>query len=168
MLCEDRQHYAFVHHFLKKMANPRMRESRLVLGPGHAGVRAQLANEVASIRKQGARAGLLVVVDADGHSVEARRRYLTELCPADEMPTPADPVALLVPERNIETWIHWLSGHAVDDSTRYPKLRRERDCRPAVGALKAACDSGVLAPETPDSLQDACREFRRVVTILER
>ena len=167
VLCEDEQQYAFANHFLKQMATPELRQCYKVLGPGHQGVRAKLTKEVASIRKQGSAAALLAIIDADGHSIEARRRYAQELLDDGQQLAVADPIAILVAERNIETWIHWLENNDVDTATRYPKRKgRERECRPAVNKLKAACDKNNLPHDAPASILDACKEFDRVLSIL--
>lgn len=166
LLCEDEQHYSFALRFLSKLSVPELRLHRKVLGPGHQGVRARLGAEVLAIRKQGGRAGLLAIMDADGQSVAKRRSYARQLCEGDQVPMESDPVAVLIPERNIETWITWLDGNVVDATSRYRKLERQRDCEPAVRKLKLACDSGGLPPGAPPSLVDACREFQRVLSIL--
>ncbi len=163
ILCEDEQHYAFAKRFLDQLTRPELREQRKQVAGGHSQVRARFRTELAAARKQGGRAALLVIVDADGQSIEARRRYVQDLCPADEQPGPDDAVAIVVPERNIETWIRWLDGHPVDATTRYPKLGKERLCKPAVDALKQRCDAGQLGADAPRSLQDACEEFSRVI-----
>jgi hypothetical protein len=167
LLCEDEQHYAFARRFLKLMTRPEMRECRKVLGPGHSGVSKRLAEEIRVIRAQGARAGLLVILDADGHSSEERRRDALRRCTEEERPRSSDPVAILLPARNIETWIAWLEGQSVDSVTKYPKLERERDCQAAVERLKGHCDSGLALPAgCPPSLIEACTEFRRVLGLL--
>ena len=167
VLCEDEQHYAFARRFLDRMAKPALRECYKVLGPGHAGVRARFGDEVAAIRKRGGTAALLAIVDADQASVEERRRYVMELCVGPQCPTAHDPVAVLIPERNIETWIAWLSGREVDATTCYLKLRRERDCDPAVLTLKGMCDAQSMRLPAPPSLEAACREFQRVLRLLQ-
>lgn len=168
VLCEDEQQYAFARHFLKQMATPELRQCYKVLGPGHQGVRAKLGKETASIRKQGSSAALVAIIDADGHSLESRRRYAQELIDAEQSLTAKDPVAILVAERNIETWIHWLEGNSVDTEEKHPKRRgRERECRPAVNKLKALCDSQSLPNDAPASIVDACQEFGRLLAILK-
>jgi len=166
VLCEDEQHYAFARRFLAHMTQPGMRECYKVLGPGHQGVRAKLGAEVLAIRRRGSMAALLAILDADGHGVAARRRYVLELCREEEIPRADDPVAVLVPERNIETWIAWLGGAEVDAVTRYPKLRRERDCEPAVKRLKELCDANKALAEFPASLAAACEDFERMRRLL--
>ena len=60
----------------------------------------------------------------------------------------------------LETWIHHLRGKQVDESTRYEKLNKVRDCKDAVGALAALCDNG--QPPSLPSLRAACAEFNRL------
>ncbi|MFN7587932.1 MAG: hypothetical protein ACK5UQ_05430 [Planctomycetota bacterium] len=168
VLCEDEQHYAFAKRFLDKISRPELREVRKAVVDGHSHVRANFAKELAAVRSQGGRAALLVIVDADGHGVDTRRKYIQELCEEAERPVDSDPVAIVVPERNIETWIRWLDGASVDDQTRYPKLRKERDCKPAVARLRQACDANSMPDGAPNSLVDACKQFRRVLALLNR
>lgn len=166
VLCEDEQHFAFARRFLELLGRPELRQTRKVLGPGHAGVREKLPNELEMIRKRGDTAALLVILDADGHPVEDRKRYVLERCPDDSRPDARTPVAILVPERNIETWIAWLNGKVIDASIAYPKLRHERDCKPAVERLKEYCDAKRLPDAVPASLRAACAEFDRLLGIL--
>lgn len=70
-------------------------------------------------------------------------------------------IAVLLPRRNIETWIHFLNGEQVDETTVYPKLPRESECHAAVDRLAAKGEYN-LSPDVPESLWVACSETRRV------
>jgi len=69
----------------------------------------------------------------------------------------------LIPRRNIETWIHHLSGQTVDEATTYPKLDREGACQPGVDRLVAIFRSGEIPGDCPDSLRRAIEELKRVL-----
>ncbi len=68
-------------------------------------------------------------------------------------------MAIAVPKRNIETWIHYLNGEQVNEDATYSKLDRERDCKPAVDNLVKLCTARGLAAGTPPSLSKACDEY---------
>jgi hypothetical protein len=70
-------------------------------------------------------------------------------------------VALAIPKRNIETWIHFLNGEAVDEATAYPKLERPRECKYAVERLAIFCRTASLPGTAPSSLLMACTEYNK-------
>ncbi|MDP3186154.1 MAG: hypothetical protein Q8M58_12870, partial [Anaerolineales bacterium] len=67
-----------------------------------------------------------------------------------------------IPRRNIETWICFLKGQEVDETTEYAHFkRREGDCKPVVQAL--ARNRREPLPEiAPPSLKTACQELPRI------
>jgi hypothetical protein len=67
-------------------------------------------------------------------------------------------ICILVPKRNIETWIHALFGRDVNENERYPKLKREGDCQPAVEQLITYLREG-LPDEMIPSLRHGGREL---------
>ena len=74
---------------------------------------------------------LLVIIDADQGDVDKRLDELDARLEAADQPKRGDDegIAILVPNRNIETWIHWLREEPVDGSTQYPRHRkREKQC----------------------------------------
>jgi hypothetical protein len=107
---------------------------------------------------------LLVLTDADTHTVEARALQLAGAARAMDLPDrdPSEGVAILIPKRNIETWIAYLNGSTVDETTEYPRLTRPRDCGNAVRALLAMCKRQELREPTPLSLKAACGEYPRL------
>jgi hypothetical protein len=72
-------------------------------------------------------------------------------------------IAHFIPARNIETWLAYLSGQDVDETTVYPRLKKVSDCQHQVLQLKRMCDAGSLRQPAPPSLACACEEFRRRV-----
>lgn len=69
-------------------------------------------------------------------------------------------VAIFVPARNIETWLAYLDGQAVNEDDTYPRLERERDCQRHVERLYQMCQQGTLTKPAPPSLESACIEYR--------
>ena len=108
---------------------------------------------------------MVVVVDADAGSTRDRRVQLEAACKEAGVtrPRPVDPVVVLVPRRNIETWFHFLAGREVDETTRYPRLRREGDCKPLADRLYKMCHERQQLPDdAPPSLLEACREYPKL------
>ena len=109
---------------------------------------------------------LVIVLDADKRTVEERSLQLLESLRAQDLPDrdAGEAVVLLIPKRNIETWIHYLQGRSVDEDTVYEKLRRQGDCRVAVTRLLELHRSGwVLPMDCPDSFRRAVMELRRIL-----
>ncbi len=65
---------------------------------------------------------LIVVVDADGYTVEQRRN---ELCQNNQM-SGADPLVVLIPKRHIETWIRAALGQMVNENDNGGRLGRRQ------------------------------------------
>ncbi len=131
---------------------------------GEQWVRTRYPRELKAIRgKQ--RAYLIVVTDADTRSTEARRAQLESECERQQIPrrTDGDPVLVVVPRRNIETWLAYLGGTPVDEVTTYPRLYRARDCAAHANRLYVMChDVQRLDEPAPPSLREACEEYRKL------
>lgn len=166
LLCEDRQHEAFLRRFLKlKGWHPRaMRVERSPMGSGSGEqwVRERCyPKELRSLRVNHVSAKLMVMIDGDRSSPAERAEAFDRACDAQDVPRrePDEPVAYLVPTRNIETWIVYLGGEDVDEKTVYPKLERERECADAVKALEQMCGTPSLRRPAPPSLTATCDEY---------
>ncbi len=106
---------------------------------------------------------LVVMIDGDNRGVSGRLARLDEACTAVGVaPRKAEErVAVAVPTWNIEAWIAYLAGTAVDETRRdYPALDRARECGPHVNALLEMCSSNALRQPAPPSLEAACVEYR--------
>jgi hypothetical protein len=107
----------------------------------------------------------VAVIDADTDTVTQRLTEL-DLALADDGQQnrqPQEKIAVFIPKRNIETWIHYLMGEVVDEQTNYRKLPKESDCRPYVENLaRNICLTG-LSSDAPPSLQTACDELQRIL-----
>lgn len=170
ILCEDQQQEVFIRHFLmKKGYRPRqMRIERCPAGKqaGEQFVRNRYPDELKALRQRTAKAetALLVMIDADTGTVTEMAKRLDAICSEQgvAVKNQNDRAALLIPKRNIETWIHFLNGEAVDETTAYSKLRWESDCKPGVKGLFEICSKGECPADFPDSLKVACLEYQRV------
>ncbi len=133
------------------------------MGSAEQWVREKFVDEIKAYRQRVARAasGLIVMIDADSNSVTERINQFAGVCSSHGIPFRAEEesVAIGVPKRNIETWIHYLTGNPADEQTDYPRLDRERSCKPAVERLVKLCKSTELAIDAPPSLAAACHEY---------
>jgi hypothetical protein len=98
-------------------------------GSGEKWVRDRYGIQVAACRRRCAKArtALIVAVDADTESVSTRlQQFGRALHDAGIPPRASDEaIALLIPKRNVETWILCLAGDTVDEVTDYksdPKI----------------------------------------------
>jgi hypothetical protein len=176
VLCEDRQQEVFARHFLKKrgfrgnftfFTCPDGSQS------GEQYVRLRYPGEVIEYRRQAnfLSIGLVVVIDADKKTVTERINQLDlALRDAGQEPRkPNEKIAIFVPKRNIETWIHYLQNENVDEESEYTKFtNNEASCKPFVEDLANKCKQGVLDENAPPSLQVACGELQRILPLLDK
>lgn len=169
ILCEDRQQEVFARHFLQKrgFSGP----FRVEVCPkgeqsGEQYVRERYPNEVKAYRSKRNHLSiyLVVLIDADNKTVDERLQQLDSALEDDSQPRRQEDenIAVFVPKRNIETWIHYLKGETVDEETAYPKLPKESDCKPSVENLLTQCPHG-LDEDAPPSLHTACGELQRIL-----
>ena len=174
VLCEDSQTNKFLRRFLRRRYGRRFGRRIRTLpiaagsGSGEQRVREQFPEQLELIRgRRGA--VLIVVIDADTLSTSVRRRQLQQQC-AERGVEPlrdSDPVLVVVPRRNIETWFHYLNGREFDETTRYRHLPREADCEPLADRLYDMCHKQQkLAEPAPASLVEACQEYPRLKRLL--
>ncbi len=137
-------------------------------GSGEQYVREQYPIEVAYYRRRAhfRKAALLAAIDADTGTVEEHEQYLdSALTRAKEMKRQADEaIALLIPKRNIETWVLCLAGQPVDEVTNY-RNRDEIDelIKPAADTFYQWSRSGAALPGTcVPSLRKGVVEVRRL------
>jgi hypothetical protein len=168
LLCEDSQQEAFTRRYLEGMGWD-TRELRVEKSPSAKGSAEQWVRErfpmelkIYRLRKAKAASGLIVLIDADAHEVNDRINEFKELCKTKSVPFREDneSVAIGVPKRNIETWIHYLNNREVNETDTYSKLERQRFCQPAVTNLLKLYKIAGLAKDTPPSLAAACNEYR--------
>lgn len=138
-------------------------------GSGEQFVRERYAAEVRAIRSQlsRTRACLIAMIDADTGSVEDRRRQLERaLDDADEASrNDGEPILVLIPRRNVETWILCLTGEIVDEMTNYrkdPRVDVARIQRAAEELFDWTRPNAVVPPTCLTSLQACLSEFRRI------
>jgi len=86
----------------------------------------QLPTEIKLLRKGPSSAVLVVAMDGDGVTIDQRLQETSAaLTNAHVEPIePSERVAVLVPCRNIETWLEFARCAAVDEQSDYKKGRR--------------------------------------------
>jgi hypothetical protein len=134
-------------------------------GSGEQFVREQYPRELRALRAATVNAVLIVMIDGDPAAGPTERSaQLDASCRQFGIPprNPRDRVALLVPKRNIETWLAYLSGATVNEADNYPRLDRPSDCKMHVQTLADMCGRRRLRQTAPPSLIAGCGEFRNL------
>ncbi|MEQ8995337.1 MAG: hypothetical protein RID53_02395 [Coleofasciculus sp. B1-GNL1-01] len=174
ILCEDRQQEVFARHFLKKRGLTGIFRSKICPPGSQSGeqyVRSQYPVEVKAYRQNRNRVsiGLVVLIDADTGGLQERLNQLDLALSENSQQNrqPDDAIAIFIPKRNIETWIHFLQGETVDEETEYSKYQKEAACKPSVENLAEQCRSQNLPDNAPASLQVACGELQRLLQLLK-
>ena len=173
ILCEDIQQQVFAHYFLKKRGFGPFRFEVCPKGSqsGEQYVRTRYPVEVKAYRqKRKERIGLVVLIDADRGTLQERLNQLASVLGENdqEKREPNEAIAIFVPKRNIETWIHYLQGETVNEEDAYAKFENnEAVCKTAVENLADRCYSQSLPEDAPRSLQAACGELQRLLPLLQ-
>ncbi|MBD1932052.1 MULTISPECIES: hypothetical protein [Cyanophyceae] len=174
ILCEDRQQEVFARYFLKKRGFAGRFRAEICPPGSQSGeqyVRTQYPAEVKAYRQNKNRVsiGLVVLIDADTDTSQERLNQLAHALSEDsqENRQPDEAIAVFVPKRNIETWIHYLQEEPVNEEDTYSKfLKNEASCKPYVEKLADQCRSQNLPEDAPESLQAACGELQRLLPLL--
>jgi len=175
ILCEDRQQEVFARSFLKKRGFRGLFTANICPAGSQSGeqyVRTHYPEEVKAYRQNRNRVaiGLVVLIDADTGTLEARLNELASVLDKDEQEKrdSNEAIAIFVPKHNIETWIHYLQGETVNEEDAYAKFeKKEAACKTAVEDLADRCYSQSLPEDAPQSLQAACGELQRLLPLLQ-
>lgn len=169
VLVEDANLRDVVTSYLKQLGHDtrNIRVEPLASGRGSGAQRVleNFARLVRQCRRATTRSALVVGTDADQLSVEKRRdRLETALRSAGEdARSPSDPIALVIPKRNVETWIFHFDGQPVDEQTDYSdKAMPARGARRAAEGLIELTHSSSLPKDCLDSVRQAIPELRRI------
>ena len=175
ILCEDRQQEVFARSFLKKRGFRGLFTANICPAGSQSGeqyVRTHYPEEVKAYRQNRNRVaiGLVVLIDADTGTLEARLNELASALDKDEQEKRGsnEAIAIFVPKRNIETWIHYLQEETVNEEDAYARFEKnEAACKTAVEDLADRCYSQSLPEDAPRSLQAACGELQRLLPLLQ-
>lgn len=183
VLCEDETSFNFASSLLKLTGIIQTRgQIKDVICPKGSGsgeqfVRLNLPKELQWNRRRnriGTFTLLIVITDADTHTLHERKQQLRAACESSVL-TSADgyirdnePAAVLIPKRNIETWLRLLDGQQVDETTQYRHGRGTQRCESQVGTLFTHCQQQTEPRNAVDSLRAACGEYHRVLPLMPR
>ena len=166
ILCEDRAHDNFVRYHLKKRRFNH-RQLRTIpwgrLGSGQQFVLQKYASEVQTYRSKANHlsCALLTVIDADTQEVQRIHHRLEEQLQNANLENRKanERIAILVPKRNIETWIVYLQGTSVNEKKDYKGCHLAKNYKQAGIALAEQIGQ---EPEAgcPESLQLARSELK--------
>jgi hypothetical protein len=170
LLVEDSRHERFIVAYLRKIGFKQhaMRIRKSPSGSAEQWVRTQFAIEVQACLRRPAKTMLVVILDADTHTIQHRFRQMDQALQqvdASLINKGAEAVVRLVPKRNIETWILCVNGRAVDQETDYKQDRNDW-----TGLIKSGITSlydwtrpNALLPVTcVESLQIGIRGLRKL------
>lgn len=173
VVLEDEHHKMLLYRYLKMnrlQTVATFRISPRARGSAESWVRTTFSREVSAYRMRRARAAtvLIVMIDADTHTVQDRLAQLDQVLRDEKKPV-VDPgseqIARLVPRRNVETWVLCLNEEAVDEETNYKGNAREwsRLIPPAATALSAWVRQQAEMPILcVDSLRAGVGELKRL------
>ena len=167
LLCEDAATDTFVRRFLRRRQFKARDITTLPIPHGSQSgeqwVREKYPSELKAIRSR-QDAFLIVVIDADRYTTQSRRSQLDYECNAEQVPARKveDPVIVIVPRRNIETWFAYLDGISVDEKKTYPR-RTPTEQRSFADKLYRMChEDQNLRPSVPPSLDESSQEYRKL------
>jgi len=169
VLGEDRRHYDFVRHFLMKRGVPDRKFFPKICpkgrGSGEQYVREHYPVEVKALRsKSYLRIVLVVVTDADVRTVDQRLDQLATALREAELAEPgiAEPIVILVPKRNVETWVYYLRDNEVNEQDDYKTAVGRGAVRTEAREFAQRCPHDI-PDDMPASLRRACEELVRVM-----
>ncbi|MGB8262142.1 MAG: hypothetical protein WCE75_17420 [Terracidiphilus sp.] len=180
-LVEDQRHKQLLYRFLV-VCGFKAHEIEIELSPAGSGsavqwVRENLVRQVGKCRQRNAssKTGMFVMLDADTRRVDDRLATLnTALEEAGQPPIDGarDPIARLIPKRNVETWILLLSAAPaesapVDEIQDYKNTKTAEEWSAAVPAAARTLDAWTKRADPPcgliDSLRRGIREIPRAI-----
>ncbi|MBL7219742.1 MAG: hypothetical protein ISS69_06500 [Phycisphaerae bacterium] len=172
ILCEDKLQDVFVSRFLKKCGvNNRVYtvidypEGK---GSGEQHVREKYAKELKAFRTRPASTVLIVIIDADKKTVQARHDQLDSQATSAGLPVRQDneQIVHVIPKRHIETWLAYLDGNDVNETdkykTKYQFTKCESNAHGLIDKLANHCRNQTELTDAPDSLVQVCREYDRI------
>lgn len=172
VLCEDKQSGTLIRQYLhRKGFSPRairVHAPPAGVGCGSQWVREHYAGAVRVNRTRHVAEVLLVHIDADNHTVAERHSELDRaLATSGQSPrTKQDPIALVVPCWETETWLHHFLGHpGIHEGHRgYPKFTDDKytAAKPTAEALLACLRGAAAPPPNLPSFATAVAELTRL------
>jgi hypothetical protein len=173
VVVEDDRHRMLIYRYLRRrgLTSHEIRTKPSPSGQGSAEqwVRTAYAAEVRAyrIRRVRAATALIVMIDADTHTVQGRLTQLGEALKEGGIKAigNTEEIVRLVPKRNVETWILCLNEEAVEEVTDYKETRNDwSDLIPpaAVTLFEWTRPNAVLPQHCIDSLRRGVNELNRL------
>lgn len=169
VLCEDLQTSTLIRQYLVARGYPgrNIRVDKLPAACASQWVRERCAGAVHVNRTRAVAEHLVVHTDADDHAVAERHKHLADALHAAgrEPRGPKEPIALVVPKWETETWLHHFLGtpDVVEDHQGYRKFSEQADAAgPGAGALLACVSGNAPPPANLPSFATAVAELRRL------
>lgn len=174
VLCEDIAHHRFIRKYLecKGVDKRNITSFSKVMSRNNATVLENypsLVNAHRSKANHQKNIALVVMIDADNKTVEERlREFDKKLEPKkaelnQETRETHEKIAIFVPNRNIETWLHYSFGNKdCNEQDDYKKLYTNNDVHKAAEVFaKNICPDDLPENALP-SLHHACNELKRL------
>ena len=174
LLCEDRRHEQFVTAFLRakkrritRLSFPSAYKSHEKGGAkrSNAFVLSKATEEIGAARKVPPKRALILIIDGDNRGYASRCGEIAARLKAEDMAqlTDKERIALIVPCRNIETWVHHFAGEIADETTNYKDLYRNAETLPQARAFADwVSDGNVEEVADLPALNAAREELRRL------
>lgn len=107
---------------------------------------------------------LIIGIDADEETVAARLSEMNDLLKVAGIKRRGgnEHIAIVVARRNVETWMYYLEGNSVDETTDYKPLCKNLDNRKSALKLANLLRESTLPSDVPASIQKARDELHRV------
>lgn len=184
LVCEGFRDSAFARAFLNEAGiDSRTIETKTNPGgSGHDWVKTQFVAEVGNLNRFTEGRGVLGLLDEDGQGVAARRGQVVTQLQAQKLPliNPDEGRCLLLPARNIETWLYWLIARrdgisvTVEEVSNYKTQApvgiskiENKHCRPA-GEYLQTLDHTRLPSGCPPMLAESLVHLRTFLSAVRR
>ena len=180
LLCEDERHAQFIQAFLRTKKRRLTRQSfpdgykshaRGGIKPNNAFVLAKAIDEISEARKVPPKRALILAIDGDSYGYASRCGAIAAQLKEQSMAPLGDKerIALVVPCRNIETWVHHFSGHAANETDEFGHLypKRSYDAKPQARMFADwVSDGNAQEVQELPALNAAREELRRLHSLM--
>jgi hypothetical protein len=182
LVCEGWRDSAFARGFLEISGNRKVHDRRNSRGSGHGWVKSQFVEEVARLTQFSEGRGVLGLIDEDGQGATVRENEIADALKERSLGSlsASEGRCLLLPTRNLETWLYWLKSHrngthlSIDEATDFKRqppngMARidNQDCRPA-GEYLHTLDHTQLPEGCPSMLRKGLAQLRDFVKAVSR
>jgi hypothetical protein len=102
-------------------------------GSGFSFVREVFAQELGELARYREGRGVLALMDEDGKGIDSRRGWVADyLRETERLPIDcAEGRCLILPKRNLETWVYWLTGSKIGQNWAVDEGEDYKTARPA-------------------------------------